>query len=146
MSTHVVKGPAPELKEKINSYAGTRAVHWEGGFLAPVIIDKIIWSEQISARGSQLIFVTRLEPIDRIVMTYLDFVPPPPFFDVSAGWEYLTVRPDRWAFSGFGASWRVSLNENACDALIQFYRENSGLKQEDLYNQANRMIAKHGIF
>jgi hypothetical protein len=146
MSSHIAKGPAPELKEKINSYAGTRAVHWEMGFLAPVIIDKIVWSEQISAKSSQLIFATRLEPIDRIVMTYLDFVPPRTFFDVSAGWEYLTVRPDHWALSGFGASWRVSLNENACDELIKFYNDNSGLKKEDLYKWANRMLSRFGIF
>jgi hypothetical protein len=148
MSAKTPNGPTPELKAKMNAYAGTRAVHREGGIRAPVTISQIIWSEQISIKGSQLIFVTRLEPIHGIIFHCLEVEKEhlPPIFNVSAGWDYLTVKPDSWAFLGFGASWEVYLNEKACDALVKFGRESSSLDNKYLFDQAQNLLGKYGIF
>jgi len=142
MSDNTLKHPSPEVKEKMRGYAGTRAVYRQMGFLAPVIIREIKWIEQ-----RQTIFAATLERIDGILLTCLDFGNLPSAFDVSAGWEYLHVEPDHWALFGYGCSWKVSLNEKACDALVKFFRKNSGLelKNEHLFRQANGLLCKYGI-
>lgn len=145
MTANIPKGPTPELKAKINAYAGTRAVHRGSGILAPVTIDRIIWTESIGAEHSQLIFAARLGAIDGIVLTCLDFEPVQSSFEVSAGWDYLTVEPDAWDFGGYGASWKVTLSEKACDAIIQFYRENLGLDKKDRFHEADGLLARYGI-
>jgi hypothetical protein len=120
-------------KQRLLAQVGKRAVYRGARLLVPVTIKTItIFPDYFSA---ELVAIDGISLcIDKTLGKLC------PAFSVGSQWQLVKEEPTRWRFAVAGCRWQVFLDEAKCDAIVQFYKQNTEMDPDLLFKHCNYLL------